>query len=257
MMDNLIGTHRVIRNGEDAGTLTITQHGNMTVFDLSSDFESRDILRLAGVSHKQEYVAIGVAAPEGGMLKLRKSFSKSALKSLGLDETAGFFLILRDEKFKAEQNSEPDSVPETPPEQTQEQTPDPLPESAMESENPPPQLQAITPPPEPPRAAQVSSPQPQSSEVPHTEAFPESTDETGWEPIDDPSRLFSDADIAAACRGAKGCLTMQSDGITLLAIPIVPDEPFPMMPVFCFGDSVKINGREYIVFKSKSGNFVI
>ena len=269
-MDNLTGTHRVVRAGADAGTLTISQRGNMTMFELISDLESRDILRLAGVSHKQEYAIIGVAEPEGGMLKLRKSFSKSALKSLDLDESAGFFLILRDEKFRADAEPSLEEPPEQTPEPLPENPPDPLPESDMEAVIPQEPLQAITPlqaaapPPEPPRVTRISpSPSPSevpsvSPEVPRVEEEPsESTAAAGWKPISDPSRLFTDPDIAAACAGAKGCLTMQADGITLLAVPVVPDEPFPMMPVFCFGDSVKINGREYIVFKSKNGNFVI
>ena len=79
----------------------------------------------------------------------------------------------------------------------------------------------------------------------------------GWRPIDDPSALFNDSDLANACRGVRGALTMDADGVTLLAVPVTPAEPFPLMPVFCFGDPVMIGGLEYMVFKSKNGNFVI
>ncbi len=79
----------------------------------------------------------------------------------------------------------------------------------------------------------------------------------GWSPTDNPSALFGDPDFAGICRGVKDALTKPSGDLTLLAVPSSKDEPFPMMPVFCFGDSGRIAGREYIIFKIKNGKLAL
>jgi hypothetical protein len=48
-------------------------------------------------------------------------------------------------------------------------------------------------------------------------------------------------------------LFRKEDGFTYLAVPIVRGRPFPAMPIFCFGSSRKINGKNYVVFKIKDG----
>ena len=75
----------------------------------------------------------------------------------------------------------------------------------------------------------------------------------GWSPIKDPSVLFSDPDIATACKSARGTLVKTADSATLLAVPVKNDEPFPMMPVFCFGEPETIDGGEYLIFNIKNG----
>ncbi len=79
----------------------------------------------------------------------------------------------------------------------------------------------------------------------------------GWFHADHPDTLFSDPDFADICRGVRDALTKQAGELTLLAVPVSPDEPFPMMPVFCLGDSGRIGGREYIVFKIKNGKLAL
>jgi len=253
-MDSLIGTHAVTRGGEDIGTLRISQNGNMTVFEFSGgQVGGSGVLRLAGVS-RGEYANIGVAAPEVGVLKLKRSFSKSALAALGLEPEKGFFLILSGEQFNADAAPapipappEPEPPPEEPPEEPQEEPEMP--------EEPPHNVEddALVVPLEP--APEETQEELQEEAAPPVEAHQPPS--TTWAPIEDPSMLFSDSDIAKACENAKGALTMEKDGATLLAIPVIAGMPFPMMPVFCFGDYIVIDGREYVVFKIKDGNFVM
>ena len=260
-MSSLIGVHAVYRDGVDIGTLTITQGGNMTVFDLSCGYSSGDVLRLAGVSGGN-YVNIGVVTPEGGRLRLRKGYSKNMLAALALEPDAGFFLILKGEKYvnknvsmsvrvelqAAAPEEATESIPANEAEIICEEAPEEFPEDAPEEI--PDAGEDIT---EDHEQMQDGAGE---SEESGSWSF-ETVSAESWRPISDPSVLFNDGDIASACRNVRGALTMEKEGVTLLAIPAAPEEPFPLMPVFCFGDSVRIGGVEYIVFKSRNGNFVI
>jgi hypothetical protein len=72
-----------------------------------------------------------------------------------------------------------------------------------------------------------------------------------------PEELFSDPGVAAACSGVTGALSVLPGGVPALAVPISPEEPFPMMSVFCFGSPEEIGGRTYIVFKIRDGNLTL
>ena len=82
------------------------------------------------------------------------------------------------------------------------------------------------------------------------------TEAANWLPAYDAASLFSDADIASACRDVTGALTKESRDSRLLAIPILLDAPFPLMPVFCFGWSEKIDGKDYVVFRVRDGKLI-
>ena len=96
---------------------------------------------------------------------------------------------------------------------------------------------------------------PEIETAPNDESTPESTPvpDTWWRKAHEPWRLFRDADTAEACRETKGALLREEDGKTLLAVPFGGDEPFPMMPVFRFGEQEMINGAPYIVFTVENG----
>ena len=229
-MNNLLGEHSVMHGGRSVGTLTVSQSGLMTTFECVCDYDSEDVLRLANAVDG-EYTHIGVVMPDGGQMRLRKSFTKSALEGLRLNPNAGFALIKRGEKPQAATEQGPtlqeppqeDTVPPEPQEEPQEK----LQESIEE-----------TPEPEIKPTARITL---------------EARDNT-WRVAENPAELFRDQDIAEACKTASGALTAERDGFTLLAIPVSQETPFPMMPVFCFGESEIIGGREYIVFKAKDGN---
>lgn len=82
-------------------------------------------------------------------------------------------------------------------------------------------------------------------------------DLNGWNRIARPRVLFNDSGIAEVSDEISGALTLERDGLVYLAVPLLPNEPFPMMPVFCFGNSEEIGGQEYIVFKIKNGNLTL
>jgi len=77
--------------------------------------------------------------------------------------------------------------------------------------------------------------------------------EPEWKPVTDPSALFSDSDLKAACKGSKGVMALKEGEVTKAAFPIRSDAPFALMPAFCLGKPVKINGNDYLVFNIKDG----
>jgi len=79
----------------------------------------------------------------------------------------------------------------------------------------------------------------------------------GWIPEARPESLFTDGDIADACRGAEGVLTRAAGGDTLIAVPFSHTEPFSMMPIFCFGRIKRIGERDYAVFRIRNGQIVM
>lgn len=94
---------------------------------------------------------------------------------------------------------------------------------------------------------------------PEIKTYPADPEQTpsGWTYIPDPRILFNDDSVKEACHGVSGAYITEQDDCILLAVPVLPNEPFPMMPVFCFGYSGEIGGQEYIVFKIKNGNLIL
>lgn len=74
-----------------------------------------------------------------------------------------------------------------------------------------------------------------------------------WQKISDISQLFTDDEFAGVSGEPVSALFRDDGEEQYIAISASPDEPFPLMPVFCFGEQESINGREYIVFKIKNG----
>ncbi len=78
-----------------------------------------------------------------------------------------------------------------------------------------------------------------------------------WVPCQDVCGVFADEDLQETCKNVKNALVCQKDPDTLyLAIPADGNAPFPMMPIFCFGQGVHIHGRYHIVFKLKDGQLI-
>ena len=100
---------------------------------------------------------------------------------------------------------------------------------------------------------------PSASAVPaETEPAAEAEPAEGavWIPCDDLSSAFSQPELQNACRKVPGGLIRQENGLVRVAIPISSSRPFPMMPVFCFGRSLFLHGREYLEFCTKNGCLV-
>ena len=77
--------------------------------------------------------------------------------------------------------------------------------------------------------------------------------ENSWRSVRDISLLFLDPDLRKACAVIQSGFLREEDGCVYAAIPISPDQPFPLMPVFCFGSSGFLNGKEYLIFRTRDG----
>ena len=247
----LIGDFPVFASGDNVGSVTVSRSGLMTVFDSTCRHRSREVLRLAAACGGN-YVALGVMMPVEGdnTFWMKRSFTKYALDALGFDEPVSFHLIRAGDVYDStaagavtEAAAPVPDPADTMPEQEAGENDD-----APESLPPP-----ITQEPEKEKAP-YAAPEP-----PHPE--PSEPEETalidGWTHVDTPGMFFSDLSVAEACANVAGALITARDGFELLAVPISPEEPFPLMPVFCFGSSGVIGGREYIVFKIKDGNLTL
>jgi hypothetical protein len=303
-MSNLYGEFAVTAGGRDVGSLHVTQEGLMTVYECTCDIVTNNILRLAAVSD-EKYVPLGVMMPNEGnpsTLRLKKSFSKNALISMGLNKAETFHLICPDEVYtgcpEGVYNGNPETVCTCDPEPVYHNDPEPVinassvqepVESAQEmkpaavnpelikavermihqlssepvkTEDEAEQPEAVPEPfiaePSPaPTNAGTAYEEPEEERLPQyvpgqREAVPQPA-YGGWRPIEKPSSLFNDETIAEACEEVSGALAMEQAGLTMLAVPVSPDAPFPMMPIFCFGSSEDIGGQEYIIFKIKNG----
>jgi hypothetical protein len=267
----------------------------MVVFDCVCNYQTRDILRLAAVCGDND-VPLGVlmpapqagAAADPGLLHLRKRFSKSALAALGYTDADSFRLISPGEVSEAEtgQGSRQEAAeepicyvdwpdpPEIPEELEQEAAAAsglsppadaPAPEPAFSLDNLDeltsrlgPILEQLLKPQEAPEQSAAPQKPEQSAAPQKPEQKPdEPPGIDGWAHISNPGVLFHDPGIAAACDGVTGALLTSTDGCELLAVPVSPDAPFPMMAVFCFGSPGEIGGRDYIIFKIADGNLTL
>lgn len=94
---------------------------------------------------------------------------------------------------------------------------------------------------------------PQASSPSSAKAEPDPPKENPWHPARDLSLLFLDPELKRACAGVRSGFLRTEDGFVYAAIPISPDEPFPLMPVFCFGRSDFLSGKEYLIFRTRDG----
>ncbi len=250
------GNYPVTADGGTVGRVQIAQDGLKLVFDCACEYRSPDILRLAAVCNGA-YVPLGVMVPDesgvpAGVLRMKKSFTKNTLLSVGYRDTSLFHLIKPSDVYTEPQEAEP------PP--AVAETAEAEPAAAVDEEaavcDPEPAVlqteQADVPPPE------VSEPV-VYNDFPNPEEydFDYSDDIGGWTPIPTPGVLFNDLNIQEACEGISNALVTEQDGVILLAVPLIPNEPFPMMPVFCFGSSGKVGRQECIIFRIRDGNLTL
>jgi hypothetical protein len=257
------GNFPVTADGTVAGRVTVARNGLLFVFDCTCDYKTNDILRLAAVCHGK-YVPLGVTVPEAGILRLKKSFTKNALMSVGYDDAASFRLIRPGDLYPEQVSDETDL------EAPIDETADSVPESAVPAAQPEAAEQIVYndfPDPEaydynysddgePEPEAQAGVPEPSDSPVPESAGAPPETAD-GWMSLPNPGILFDDQSIGEACQGITNALITERDGFVLLAIPVLPTEPFPLMPVFCFGSSGQVGGQDCIIFKIKDGNMIL
>ena len=168
-------------DGEDAGTLTIEQQGARTVFTAECAMRP-ELLRISVYGGGREGY-LGVLAPEGGALRLRKELSRSALREF------------------------PEEIEQVPA--------------------------------DPPRHAAVPEPEPELVPDPGPAPDPEPPPETDGESLS----WYASPDGALVCY----------DGAhTLIALPMGDER----IPPDVHGENRTVEGREYLVYRTKNGRIV-
>jgi hypothetical protein len=227
----------VTRAGKAFGEIDIAQNGLMTDVSFSGgNPDGENIYRLAAVCGGK-YISLGVPAPaENGLFGLKKSFSKNALRELGITELSAFELVLPGELGNPAEQNAPMSVVAAPP-------PAVIPE-AEKSAPAPEAEQSPKPAPEPQTTNGAAD---GGGRKPERRLTPE------WTPEPEPERFFADGGRAGLTDALHGALAREDGGVIYLAAPISEEEPFPMTPVFCFGTPETIGGKDYLVFRLKNG----
>jgi hypothetical protein len=240
-MSPVNGNFSVVADGKNVGSVHIEQNGLMTVFNCACSYKSNDVLRLAAVCGGH-YVPLGVMAPDAGVLRLKKSYSKNALISVGYNDPTAYHLIRAGEVY----TGAPASAPENNETASEEVVYNDFPDPTDYYYEPEPEAEPV------PRASEAV---PQTAQVNPSGKMPNA--EGGWVHIANPCVLFSDLGAQESCEGVSNALTMERDGYVLLAVPVSPNEPFPMMPVFCFGSSGEVSGQDCVIFKIRNGNLTL
>lgn len=85
----------------------------------------------------------------------------------------------------------------------------------------------------------------------------EKASESGWRTVLEPGSVFSDQDLKAACKGARGVLMQRAGDVTELAFPVKNGESFDLMPAFCLGKPARINTKDYLIFSVRDGSVFV
>jgi len=266
MNSEILGKYIVLFEGDKVGSLNVYQKGLMIELECQCVCASAVVLRLAVLTGNSRKV-LGVMMPEGDKLKFKKKYSKSDLKQLAIESIDGCYLITDQEaeqpfditKIPAEINPAPKMQPEplseaepTPiPDLEPELAPEPLPTPELEPEAAPEPLPT-------PELEPEAAPEP----LPTPELEPEAKQKNEflfkeWVIEEDPQSLFGDEELIKSSQGVTGTLKKSlNNGNIMLAVPFAANEPFPLMQIFCFGESMSIRGKNYLVFQIKNGKLV-
>ncbi len=281
VMSYSTGDFPVMADGRTVGRVNIIQNGQLLVFDCTCNYRSHDVVRLAAVC-SGKYVPLGItmpyddrpdsnadAAARTGNLHLRKSFTKNALIAIGYHDPVSFHLIRPGAVYtETEESSSESAIEETSFRNAASSAPEKEPEVVLPTDEaetivyndfPDPIDYAYDFEPEPYANIVYSEPAEQAHEPgPVSDALvvvPSAL--SSWTKIPNPGILFDDHSIQETCEGLSNALIMEQDEYVLLAVPVLATEPFPMMPVFCFGRSGDIDDQEYIIFKIKNRNLTL
>lgn len=230
---NIFGNYPVIDGSQHIGELEIMPKGSLCRFKALCSTDRTGIFRL-GIRSRGRLVPIGVMVPYGNAWGLDRTYSVLALKQMGIETVEAAEIIGAEEAVKTMDvppmiKTEPQLqiMPEPQPEMAEETLPEHMEPDCL---------------PETEKEAEV---------LPEKQSEPELIYD--WRKETEPERLFKDPDIKRACRDMTETLVCKVGEITYLAVPIIRGRPFPALPIFCFGSSMKINGNNYVVFKIKDG----
>lgn len=92
----------------------------------------------------------------------------------------------------------------------------------------------------------------------HSYAYAPNTTEnmSSWCAVEDISEFLEAGEFRRQFSVYENCIACKQNDIEYLAVPIVKDKALPMMPVWCLGETRKINGKLYMVFKIRKGKLL-
>ena len=233
-MLNFSAPYEVTYKSQTAGRVLVSPRGLLTGFECTCTVHTGDVLRLVGVTPDTS-VSLGILMPQGDLLTLNRSFSKNQIAPLLGEDRVSFFLIKADQDIrtlpqmltaKAPAEALPEAAPALAPLPKPESDPAAAPASPPAAEN---TVPVMVPPASKPPVPDV------------------------WQQVPDPGRFFSDEELISICQSINDALYQETKDGILLAVPVFSDRPFPLMPVFCCGDSMVIDGKTYVVFTVKNG----
>ena len=74
----------------------------------------------------------------------------------------------------------------------------------------------------------------------------------GWLPAPDLKTFVTDPELGRLSLPAGSAIRKERE-ILRLAVPYRPEEPFPLMPLFCFAEICRLAGRDWAVFTFRNG----
>lgn len=252
------------QDGSAAGALSVTVKGSRTLFEYAGPpgGVSRLVLINGGAA-----LSLGIPAPEGDGLRLRRTMTRLELGGFAPEGAAGV-LTAPDADLSALAAAE--RAPEAEPAGAQPALspadtpapappPGPAPEPRPSEPEPPKELE----PPEMPEEPETQE-MPEKSETQEMPEKPEEAEdgpglrlvpapEKGWFLEPDPGRHISDPELRQAADRAGEAWVRFEGADTLLAFPWTPSEPFPMIPIFRLGAASTMAGRGFIVFRLRDG----
>ena len=80
--------------------------------------------------------------------------------------------------------------------------------------------------------------------------------QANWIAEENISRFFADPLLKAVSSTIQGGLARQEGMHTKIAVPFESGAPFPLMPIFCKGEAMEMNGKSYLVFTLENGQIL-
>ena len=225
-------------DGAPAGTIAVTALGPRTLFEYTGG-ESASVTRLSLISGG-EARSLGIPAPEGGRLRLKRTLTRLELGGFDLSSARGVLTEPGANLASVAARSAPEeAVTEEVSPEAEAVLEEVIPEAEAVSEEAIPEAETV---PEAETDAEAGS---GPSPVPAAEE--------GWYLEPDPARHFADPALReAAARAGEAWVRFEGPD-TLLAFPWTPSGPFPMIPVFRFGTAASMAGREFMLFRLRDG----
>ena len=219
---SICGSYDVMLNDTTVGALTISKQGHSHLFEFNSPerFQVSRLVCLCGGTA----VSIGIPAPKGQGMYLKKVFSPAALSKMGIDKIDRCLIVPVDADLAS---LTPSSQPETS-------------ESASESGSQPAEKSEGN-------VESEGQPSQPSNMLQRPPPF------GAWQLAKEPWSIFSDEKLRDECKRAGEAL-ISSDGSTLLlAFPYSSDVPFPIVSQFPSAYTRNIRGKTHIVYRVQDG----